>query len=264
MWQRKHLTAVLAAVALGAGGGATVPSSLSASSPTSETIYVENHASQWISNAQIRKDIPAWTLAMNRDFAPVWHTPQVRIVLVKKAPTGAIVANFVKDGPVQGALAFHSVVNGVPQIVVYAGVADFYGYSNSVSFTHEAEEMLADPSISVTNQGYPYPTYCLDGIGCAGMIPGTVWAQEVSDPVEAYSYYVNGVPISDFITPNWFNDHVVGGFDYMNKLSEPFEIAKGGYAQWWDGRQWQQITNFRHVSGDAAGFLKGEHGRNRP
>lgn len=257
MW-RRYLTVAVAAVALAAGAGATGFYSHSAANPTSETIYVVNHAGIYETDAQIIRDIPAWETALNRDFAPIWHTPQVKIELVKQAPRGSIVASFVKNGPVSGALAYHDVTNGVPGIVVYAGVADYYGYSNSVSFTHEAEEMLADPTISVTNQGYPYPQFCLDGGVCQGIVAGTIWAQEVSDPVEAYAYSVGGVPISDFITPNWFNDHVSGGYDFMGKLSEPLEIAKGGYAQYWDGSEWSAPTNFKHAGRDAAGYLKGE------
>lgn len=234
--------------------------------PTSgvETIYVKNLSPQYMSDSQIKHDIPSWEQAANKDFAPVWSTPQVKIILLSKsdpAPRGAIVAYFVKSGPIQGALAYHTVIDKAPAIVVYTGVGDFYGYNNSVSFTHELEEMLADPTVSVTNQGYPYSQFCLDGSNtCEGMMPGTVWAQEVSDAVESYDYTINGVKISDFITPNWFNDEAgPGGFDFLNKLSEPFEIAVGGYSQFWNGQTWNVVMNFRRANTkDADGFLKGE------
>lgn len=241
-----------------------VPSWYVASKPSSETIYVVNHAGRWFSDAQIEKAIPAWEQAANQDFAPVWHSPQVKIELVcgtcatKEAPRGSISAVFVKNGPIQGALAYHTVTDGQPQIVVYAGVADFYGYSNSVSFTHELFELLADPSVSITNQGYPYPQVCLQGGDCQPQQAGTIWANEVCDPVEAFAYSIDGTPISDFVTPNWFNDEVHGGVDFMDKIAVPFFVARGGYAQYWDGSEWNQVVDFRHAGRDAAGFLKGE------
>lgn len=165
-------------------------------------------------------------------------------------------ATFKKTGPIQGALAFHEVARGVPAIVVYAGTDDYYGYSNSVSFTHELFELLADPSISITNQGYPYDWFYV-GKHQFPQLAGTIWSNEVADPVEKYAYRINGVQISDFITPNWFNDHVNGGFDKLGVIQEPFQIAKGGYACFFTG-DWNCIENFRGAGADASGYLVAE------
>ena len=233
-----------------------------------ETLYIRNIAPQYISDATIRNDIPAWEASANRDFAPLWHTAQVKLVFIGRghAPRGAMSAIFVSKGDVQGALAYHTTTAGAAQIVVYAGTADYYGFSNSVSFTHELEEMLADPTISVTNQGWPYDWINVvtpDGIRQDSQARGSVWAQEVSDPVEAYSYSRRGadgspVAISDFITPNWFNDEVSGPYDFMHLVQSPFTILIGGYAQFWDGQTWNLVENFRHAGRDARGFLLGE------
>ena len=234
-------------------------------SSDTETIYVRNLSPRYISDAEIKNDLPAWEAAANEDFAPLWHTTRVDLVFIGKrpAPKGSLSAVFVDKGDVQGALAYHTVTDGVPQIVVYAGTADYYGYSNSVSFTHELEEMLADPTICATNQGYPYPYVTVTDVGQYPQLPGTVWAQEVSDPVEAYSYNRKGadgrpVKISDFITPDWFNDEVDGPYDFMHLVQAPFTVLRGGYAQWWDGTTWSVVENFKHAGRDAAGFLKGD------
>lgn len=259
----KRLVAVSAAVAAIASG-VTASALPTAKSAPSEVIYIRNEAPQFISDATIKNDIPAWTAATNQDFAPVWHTTKVKFVFIgrKSAPKGGIVADFVKSGPVKGALAYHTVQAGTPAIVVYAGTDDYYGYDNSVSFTHEVEELLGDPTITMTNQGYPYSSVWVNGVS-KYQAPGTIWANELSDPVEAFHYTrpgANGKPvdISDFITPNWFNDQVNGGYDFMNLIQAPFTILKGGYAQFWDGVQWNVVENFRHAGRDAAGYLKGE------
>jgi hypothetical protein len=224
-----------------------------------ETVYIRNEAPQYMSNATIERDIPAWEKAANADFAPVWDTPQVNIRLLDgPAPRNAIVATFQKSGSVQGALAYHTVTRGQPAIVVYTGVGDFYDYSNSVSFTHELFETLADAYVSSANMGTA-PSYYI------GQTPepfpaGMLFVNEVSDPVEAYQYELNHVAISDFVTPNYFGDPVAGGLDYMNVLTHPFQIARGGYQIVWANDSWQEITNFRGYSHrDPRGFMVGEH-----
>ena len=233
-----------------------------------ETVYIRNLSPHFISDATIKNDIPAWEAAANKDFAPIWHSTRVKLVFLGKAraPKGGIVATFVDKGDVEGALAYHTVTAGAPAIVVYAGTAVYYGYSNSVSFTHELEELLADPTISITNQGWPYRDVTIEDYGSFKQDPGTVWANEVSDPVEAYSYSRRGadgtsVAISDFITPDWFNDEVNGPYDFMHLVQAPFTILHGGYAQYWNGSEWNIVENFRHAGRDADGFLKAEKGR---
>jgi len=232
-------------------------------------VYIRNLSPRYYSDKEILNAIPAWTKAINKDFAPIWHTEQYRFVFLgrKPAPKGQIVATFVKSGPVQGALAYHTVDKGVPAIVVYTGTGVYYGYDNSVSFTHEIQELAADPTICVTNQGWPYDWINVVGTdGSYNRLPqaeGTFWATEVSDPVEAFSYSRKGldgkpVAISDFVTPNWFADSVDGPYDFMHLVQQPYTILPGGYAQRWTGSGWGAIMNFRKGVASDAGFYKGE------
>lgn len=222
-----------------------------------ETVYIRNLAPHDMSDATIERDIPSWEKAANRDFAPIWETPHVRIVLIHgRPPRNGIVATFRHNGPINGALAFHYVSRGEPAIVVYTGVGDFYGYSNSVSFTHELFEVLGDQFTAGGNLGWA--PYFYIGQNPQAFPVGAVFLNEVCDPVEAYQYEVKGVAISDFITPNYFADGVTGGLDFLNVLTHPFQIARGGYQIVEMNGAWQEIINFRHAGKDAAGFLKGE------
>jgi hypothetical protein len=230
-----------------------------------QTIYIRNLSPRYMSDKEIQNDMPAWERSYNHDFAPVWHTTQFHLVFLgrKQAPAGGMVATFVKSGPVQGALAYHDVSKGVPGIVVYSGTGVYYGYDNSVSFTHELEELGADPTISVTNQGWPYDWINVVNRDRVMQTEGTVWAQEVSDPVEAYSYLRPGadgspVHISDFVEPNWFNNAVNGSYDFMNLVQQPFTILPGGYAQFLTDTGWTSIQNFRKGHPADAGFYRGE------
>lgn len=233
-------------------GAAKKPGSL-------ETIYVVNRAPSIVSNATIERDIPAWEKAANRDFSPVWDTPQIKLKLVHTAPAGAPAAIFDVSGPVQGAIAYHTVFRGAPQIIVYAGVAAQYHFSYSTAFTHELFEMLADPNINAWNWHWEsYLPFYYVGNSQQQLAGPAIWFNEVCDPVEAYSYSINRVAISDFITPNWFNDHVNGRFDEMNTVHNPFEVLRGGYAQAIVNGQYLDIQNFSRADKAAVGFYKGE------
>lgn len=261
-------TAVAVALGLGLGyegfSGTAPTRAARAASGRVETIFVVDKAPRYMPVSVVKHDIPEWEQATNKDFSPAWGTPQVKLVLTDVPPPNAPQAVFVNKGNVQGALAYHTVVNGVPRIVVYAGTGAYYGYNNSVSFTHELFELLADPTISETNQGWPYPYINVVGsLGTLGQSPGTIWFQEVCDPVEESFWDINHVQISDFITPNWFNDEIGSGagFDWMGVTQAPFTIERGGYAQFWNGSQWSAIFNFRHAAmRDPGGFYRGEKG----
>ena len=229
-----------------------------------ETLYIRNLAPQYISDATIRKDIPAWEQAVNVDFARYWHTTRFHLVFIgrAKAPVGAMNATFVGKGPVKGALAYHWLDGNAPSITVYAGTGVYYGYDNSVSFTHELFELAADPVTSLVNQGWPYDYYWLEkkdmSIKMTPQFGVYGWFNEVCDPVEADSYPIGGVKISDFATPAWFNDGVGQRYDFMGLTKQPFWIRPGGYGQMLTAEGWQIITNFRAGVTTDRGFFLGD------
>jgi hypothetical protein len=231
--------------------------------PEQEMVCIRNLAQKYISDATIKRDIPAWTKAVNEDFAKYWHTAHYQLIFAGRAqcPEGVITAVFQDKGPIDGALAYHwTERNGAPSITVYAGTGVYYGYNNSVSFTHELFELAADPLTSYASEGYPALAYWIEKPDMSievnpqdGII---AWFNEVADPVEADYYTINGVEISDFVTPAWFNDGVGSRFDFMGLCQQPFWIRPGGYAQYQDALGWHQVLNFRKAHPSDAGFSK--------
>lgn len=222
-----------------------------------QMIYVRN-LSTYVSDRAVRVALPAIQDATSKDFAPVWHV-DARLVFIGRgtAPTGASVITLVDKGDIKGALAYHEVVDGVPDSIIYTGTAKYYGYSWTVGMTHELWEQLVDPSITRTQQN-PIPGSTFPA--------GAIWANEVADPVEsdkdAYTRIgTDGKPvlISDFITDKWFGAQMAGPFDFANHVQTPLQIDKGGYAQYWDGVTWNIVSNFRNARD--RGFLLGEQGR---
>ncbi len=60
----------------------------------------------------------------------------------------------------------------------------------------------------------------------------TLSQQELQDDT-SFAIQVNGVPLSDFITPNYGNG-TSGPHDVANRLTAPREVAINGYISWID------------------------------
>ena len=61
---------------------------------------------------------------------------------------------------------------------------------------------------------------------------GTEYAYEMCDPVEEDTFLVDGIPMSNFLHPSWFEPfkHPPGSkFDHLGLLTKPFSMTKGGY-----------------------------------
>jgi len=86
--------------------------------------------------------------------------------------------------------------------------------SVSAVVSHEAIELLGDPGINIW----------IDDLN------GKLWARELCDAVESDSYVIQGVSVSNFLYPSYFNAFGKAPFDRLGTLSAPFTLAKGGYA----------------------------------
>jgi hypothetical protein len=74
---------------------------------------------------------------------------------------------------------------------------------------------------------------------------GTFWAYEICDPVEAdrYGYEIDGVLVTDFVTPAWFGfQNAAGKLDFQSQAQQAFTVLPGGYAQKFEGNGWQQVN----------------------
>jgi hypothetical protein len=94
--------------------------------------------------------------------------------------------------------------------------------------SHEVMEMLVDPSGDRTVAiNSPHPDQ--------GRVLALV---EVCDPIESaqYGYSVNGILLSDFYTPRFFDPVAAGGVQYSfsGAITHPLQVLDGGYMSWWD------------------------------
>lgn len=161
--------------------------------------------------------------------APVWGTP-ANLVKTTDFQPGAWAMVFLDNADQAGELAVHDLTpDGLPQARVFVKTTLDNGDLVSVSASHELVEMLVDPAINLMTTGPDQ---------------STIYAYESADPVEALSFDVNGIQMSDFVYPSYFEDFRQPGsvqFDQMNQVNAPFQILQGGYQIIFKDGQWSQI-----------------------
>ena len=175
------------------------------------------------------KLIAAIQAFVDRDVAPVWGTP-ARLAKSTGFVKSQWAMVFLDNADQPGALAYHDLTpDGLPLAKVFVKTTLANHDLVSVSASHELVEMLVDPAINLL---------------ATGPDPKTVYAYESADPVEALSYPVNGILMTDFVYPSYFeNFHKPGSvqFDRLKKVNRPFQILPGGYQIIFKNGKWSQI-----------------------
>jgi hypothetical protein len=156
-----------------------------------------------------------------RDFSPIWSIeatidpfPRPEDVPVDYWPL-YVVDTFQSGGQ-------HRTRNNQPFGLVAAGS------SWSLAASHEALEMLVDPAGNRLVAG-------------ASPVNGQVRVEflvEVCDPCQSENeaYTVNGILVSDFCTPDYFDPAGVTGarYSYTGRVTAPHQVLPGGYLSWLD------------------------------
>lgn len=173
--------------------------------------------------------IAAMQVYVDKYVGPVWGTP-AKLVKSKGFVKGAWAMVFLDDADQPGALAYHDLTpDGLPQSKVFVKTTLENNDLVSVSASHELVEMLVDPAINLMSTGPD---------------PKVFYAYESADPVEALSFPVNGIAMSDFVYPAYFEAfHKPGSvqFDRLKKVKKPFQILSGGYQIIFKNGKWTQI-----------------------
>jgi hypothetical protein len=167
-----------------------------------------------------------------RDLAPLWAVSATVVAFpsLRNIPAGYWPVVIVDD--VQGAAGYHQDDHGRPYALVE------YSASWSLTASHEVLEMLVDPFGKRT---------------AAGRSPKSGQGQveflvESCDPCEAsqFAYTIDGVLVSDFITPRFYDPRKTTGarYSFTGAIQRPRQIREGGYISWWDPQSnhvWQEI-----------------------
>ena len=161
---------------------------------------------------------------VSRDVGPIWNIDATvdAFATLEDVPLGYWHV-LIDDTIPYDAQGIHlNEDNGQP----FALIA--YSDDWSLTTSHESIEMLVDPSGNRTvAANSPEPTQ--------GRVLILV---EACDPSEAakYGYTVNGVLVSDFYTPHFFDPVTAPGvrYSFTGAIKRPVEVLDGGYISWWD------------------------------
>jgi hypothetical protein len=186
--------------------------------------------------AELNRVAAALQKQVSRDFTPVWGMKSTvdAFAHLEDVPLGYWPIIVLKDIHDPGAGGFHTDKNGQPFALVQ--------YSNSWSLTasHECLEMFADSFGNRLIAGQsPKPDQ--------GRVEFLV---EVCDPCERadFAYTVNGVLVSDFYTPRYFDPVAAPGvpYSFTGSITKPRDVLPGGYLSWHEPitNHWWQLRYF--------------------
>ncbi len=178
---------------------------------------------------------------VQRDWRPIWGGVLGAAASVSVSPFARL-AEAVANGAwpviigsnVKGASGFHSDDLGQPFALVQLGP----NWEHVVS--HEVLELLVDP----------FGNLFLDSDAIDGSGGRSSFLVEICDPCESieFSYTVDGIVVSDFYTPNYFDPVQSSGvrYSFQGSITEPKQVLKGGYLSWRNPitNEWQQRTFF--------------------
>jgi hypothetical protein len=173
--------------------------------------------------------IAALQVYVDKHVAPVWGTP-AKLIKSQDFVKDAWAIVFLDTADQPGALAYHDLTPaGLPLSKVFVKTTIDDHELVSVSTSHELVEMLVDPAINMMTTGPD---------------SRTMYAYESADPVEALSFDVNGIAMSDFVYPSYFEVFRKAGsaqFSHLNTVKKPFQILAGGYQIVFKSGKWSQV-----------------------
>jgi hypothetical protein len=182
-------------------------------------------------NIQVTRDLPQfWNVRATVEYLP--HA--------QKIPAGVWPVRLVSHLP-PGEGGFHLDRHNQPYAEVIATPQDS---TWSIDASHETLEMLVDPSGNRMQSASAIEIVdgkIQDGTGTFNYLV------EACDPCEAntYGYAIQGILVSDFITPHFYDSIAASGtrYSFTGAIKAPRQILPGGYISWVDQEtdEWQQL-----------------------
>jgi hypothetical protein len=210
----------------------------------SPVIVIQNRSR--IPHAELAHVVRALQTQVDRDFFPLWGWRARLLLDPKKAPRRAMKI-VVKGKDSDDDFGYHFIA-GVPITYVFTERADgtpIEEYASTLS--HEVLEMIVDPGVNLFALGF----YVKAGKRRDAFIP-----YEVCDAVQENLYSIDGVKVSDFVVPEWFEPgrkRRSQKFSFRGSVQGPFELAENGYIDAMVGQ------SLRTVWGEAANKKKRRH-----
>jgi hypothetical protein len=200
-------------------------------------VAINNLAVEMLTDDQVEVMVPALQRQVTEHFEPAWGIgAELVFVPRKRKPPRHAYRIDVKDKAQPedaGYFGYHFQEDGYPIASIFADVDLKDDGTISDTMSHEILEMLVDPAVNL----YAYRP-------ASGDIPDRGYFYEVCDPVQCVHYKIDGVKVTNFVYPSWYEYVWPRGsrkFDHLGKIKEPFEILKGCYADVREPGEWKTI-----------------------
>lgn len=176
-----------------------------------------------------------------RDVAPVWGVSAAvsPFLSLERVPPGYFPLVIVVGAKLPlNRQGVHLMTGGQPAALVEYGEAN--GWTADAS--HELIEMVCDPSGTRTAPGpslgdaiaaarAPALAHLEEKYRPQGRVE---YLMEVCDPCENSTYTIDGVTVSDFVTPAFYEPAERPGdrYSFTGRCTEPLRVLRGGYITW--------------------------------
>jgi hypothetical protein len=200
-------------------------------------ISVINHTNNQIRDEEVQQVVRVINRQIAEDFAPYWGYGADLRLEGKSTTTpnrqqpadmrGDAVIYLWNDTDVDGALGYHDANNrGIPYAFVFTELSQAVGESWTVTLSHEALELIGDSEVNLLTMG-PHP---------ANTELTVFHWYEMCDAVQAETYPLDGVAVSNFVLPLYFTggEELGGRNDFLGRphngtTLQSFGVNPGGY-----------------------------------
>jgi hypothetical protein len=193
-----------------------------------------------ISASDLTKVAAALSKQILKDFGPIWEVSATIDSFLTLEDVPIDYWPIIVQRDVEGVDGYHEDEHGQPFALVE------FSPDWPLTASHECLEMLADPFGRRLRAGN-VPDQAI----AAGVKPGKVqFLLEVCDPSEsaAFAYQINGVAVSDFYTPHYFDPVRAPDvrYSFTGAITAPRQVLDGGYLTWRDpiAKHWMQLRMF--------------------
>jgi hypothetical protein len=179
---------------------------------------------------EVQTAIRAVNRQIQYDFMPIWgQGRELRLYaasfepssdpdrVVEERISADSVLYLVNESTLPGALGYHSINTAeLPVGFVFTQEGDW-----TITLSHEALELILDPNTNAFVPG-PHPHDSNKMV---------LHCYEACDAVERASYSIDGVPLSDFLTPQYFQPGEAPGTrnDFLGVGVKSFGVIKGSH-----------------------------------
>ncbi|WP_187435480.1 hypothetical protein [Bradyrhizobium cytisi] len=192
------------------------------------------------------KLVTALQKQLDEHFVPIWGYPAKLYVTGKpKGDEWQIV--FLEDADAANALGYHDITkDGQPISKVFVKTTLAAGEKISTTASHELLEMMIDPGAQLWAQN----------------VDGKLYAYEMCDAVESEEYEIDGIAVSDFVHPSFFESwHLPRAvqFDHLKKVTKPFDTLPNGYQIVNDGKSVHEVFGSETKKQDFQREIRAQH-----